>query len=306
MLDAVKARRMEEGSVLQPYVFMTDSDSDLPYQIAEERNIPVVRMPYTLNGVEYFDDNGRSGREKELFGQMRKGAVPVTSLLPTAAYLEYFEPILKEKDLLFVAFSSQMSATINNIFEAREELLAKYPQRRFTVVDTLSICIPQTLLVIAAHDLYLKGASMDEVERWVLDNRLRAHAWFTVDDLVYLKRGGRISPTSAMFGSMLDIKPILALSRAGKLEAAAKVQGRKRALRAIVDRVAENIENPHEQDVIVIHGDVEQEALLLKDMLTQRIPDIRGIKVRMIGAVIGAHCGPGTLACCFMGRERPV
>jgi DegV family protein with EDD domain len=109
-----------------------------------------------------------------------------------------------------------------------------------------------------------------------------------------------------MFGSMLDIKPILALSRAGKLEAAAKVQGRKRALRAIVDRVAENIENPHEQDVIVIHGDVEQEALLLKDMLTQRIPDIRGIKVRMIGAVIGAHCGPGTLACCFMGRERPV
>ncbi len=291
---------------MQNYVFMTDSDSDLPFDIAEQRNIPVVRMPYMLDGVEYFDDNGRTGREKELFEKMRKGATPVTSLLPTAAYLEYFEPILAEKDLLFLAFSSQMSATINNIFEAREELLKRYPERKFIVVDTLSISYPQTLLILRAHDMYMKGEPMEAVADWVTNNRLRAHAWLTVDDLVYLKRGGRVSATSAIFGSMLDIKPILTLTKAGKLEAVGKVQGRKKALRTIVDRVAENIEKPEEQEVIILHGDAEEDALLLKDMLTARIPELAGARPHMIGTVIGSHCGPGTLSCCFMGRERPV
>ena len=143
----------------QNYVFMTDSDSDLLYSIADERNIPVVQMPYALEGKEYLDDNGRSGGEKAFFDKMRTGAAPVTSLLPTEVYLEYFEPILREKDLLFVAFSSKMSNTILNIFEAREQLLKKYPQRKFTVVDTLSISGPQTLLILGAHDLYLQGKS---------------------------------------------------------------------------------------------------------------------------------------------------
>ena len=140
----------------QDYVFMTDSDSDLLYSIADERNIPVVKMPYSLDGKEYFDDNGRSGVEKELFDRMRKGATPNTSCLPTDAYLEYFEPILREKDLLFIAFSSQMSSTINNIFEAREQLLRKYPERKFIVVDTLSISAPMSLLILGAHDLYFR------------------------------------------------------------------------------------------------------------------------------------------------------
>lgn len=287
------------------YVFMTDSDSDLPYSVAQEKKIPVVRMPYAVNGVEYFDDNGKSGRELELYAQMRKGAVSVTSLLPTAAYLEYFEPILKNSDLLFLAFSSQMSATINNVYQAREELLAKYPQRRFVVVDTLSICTPMALLVLRAHDMYLQGASMEEIEQWVRDNRLKAHAWFTVDDLVYLKRGGRISPTSALMGSMLNIKPILMLGRAGKLEPAGKVQGRKKAMHTLVDRVAENILDTENQDVYIIHADAPKEAEELKQLLLKRIPALRGVQLQLIGAVIGSHCGPGTLGCCFMGRERP-
>lgn len=290
---------------MQNYVLMTDSDSDLPYDIAESRNIPVVRMPYMLDGVECFDDNGRSGREKVLFDRMRAGSAPATSLLPTAAYLEYFEPILAQTDLLFLAFSSQMSATINNVFEAREELLARYPQRRFEVVDTLSISYPQSLLVLRAHDMYTKGESIDAVADWVLKNRLRAQAWLTVDDLVYLRRGGRVSATSAVFGSMLDIKPILTLTKVGKLEAVAKVQGRKKALRTLVDRVEENIGKPEEQEVIIQHGDAEEAALILKDLLIQRIPSLASVRLQMIGAVIGAHCGPGTLCCCFMGGERP-
>ena len=290
----------------QNYVFMTDSDSDLLYSIADEKNIPVVRMPYTLDGKEYLDDNGRAGIEKEFFRRMREGATPNTSLLPTEAYLEYFEPILKEKDLLFVAFSSQMSSTINNVYEARKILLEKYPERKCTVVDTLSISGPMTVLLIKAHELYEQGKTMDEVEKWLLDNRMRSHAWLTVGDLKYLARGGRISSTSALFGSVLDIKPIICMGKGGKLDPVDKVQGRKKALRTIVERTAENIEHPEDQTVIILQGDVPEEADKLAEMLRQRIPEIRDIRIQIIGPVIGAHCGPGTLACCFMGKERKI
>lgn len=290
----------------QSYVFMTDSDSDLLYSIADEKHIPVVRMPYAIDGKEYLDDNGRSGVEKQFFARMREGAMPVTSLLSTEVYLEYFEPVLKEKDLLFVAFSSQMSATINNVMEAREQLLKKYPERKFTVVDTLSISAPQTLLILGAHELYEQGKSMEEVEKWLLDNRLRAQAWLTVEDLKYLRRGGRISSTSAVFGTMLDIKPIIVMGKGGKMEPAEKVQGRKKALRTIVERTVENIERPEEQTLIVLHADVPEEAERLAEMLRQRIPTLKGIRIQMVGPVIGAHCGPGTLASVFMGKERKI
>ena len=290
----------------QNYVFMTDSDSDLHYTIADEKHIPVVQMPYTLDGKEYLDDNGRAGVEKDFFRRMREGAMPNTSLLPTETYLDYFEPVLKEQDLLFVAFSSKMSSTINNVYEARRILLDKYPGRRFTVVDTLSISGPMTALLVKAHELYEQGKSMDEVERWLLDNRLRAHAWLTVGDLKYLARGGRISSTSAFFGSVLDIKPIICMGKGGKLDPAEKVQGRKKALKTIVERTAEYIEQPEEQTVIILQGDVEDEANWLAEALRQRIPTIRDIRIQIIGPVIGAHCGPGTIAICFLGKERPI
>jgi len=285
---------------------MSDSDSDLPYDIAREKNIPIVKMPYTLDEQEYLDDNGESGMEKKLFERMRAGSKPFTSLLPTPVYIDYFEPILKEKDLLFLAFSSQMSATFQNVLEAQKELQEKYPHRRFVVVDTMSISVPQALLVLEAHKLYAAGAPLEEVAQWVEANRLKAHAWFTVGDLVYLRRGGRISSTSAVVGTMLDIKPILTLTKAGKLEAYAKVQGRKKAMKALVEKAAEHIQNPEEQSVVILHGDIQDEAEILKTQLKNRIPGIRDIKVQLIGPVIGAHAGPGTLAVCFMGKERPV
>ena len=290
----------------QNYVFMTDSDSDLHYTIADEKHIPVVQMPYTLDGKEYLDDNGRAGVEQNFFKRMREGANPNTSLLPTEAYLEYFEPILKEKDLLFVSFSSKMSSTINNIYEARDILLKKYPERKFMVVDTLSISGPMTVLLLPAHELYEQGKPMEEVAQWILDHRMHSHAWLTVGDLKYLARGGRISSTSALFGSVLDIKPIICMGKGGKLDPVEKVQGRKKALRTIVERTAENIEHPEDQTVLILQGDVPEEAERLAEMLRQRIPEIRDIRIQIIGPVIGAHCGPGTLACCFMGKERKI
>ena len=152
------------------YVFMTDSDSDLPYSLKAKYDIPVVYMPYAIDGKEYFDDLGQTMDQHTYFDKMRAGATPVTSALNQADYMEYFEPILKEQDLLFVAFSSQLSCTIQAVYAAREELLAKYPQRKFIVVDTLSISGPMTMLLLKAHELYREGKSMEEVAQW-LDDR---------------------------------------------------------------------------------------------------------------------------------------
>ncbi len=290
----------------QNYVLMTDSDSDLPYDIAEARRISVVRMPYALDGVEYLDDNGRTNDPHEFFEKMRAGAAPVTSLLPTESYLECFEPVLKEKDLLFIAFSSNMSATIKNIYEAREILLKKYPERKFIVCDTLLISAPMSLLLLRAHDLYLQGASMEEVAQYVEDRRFHFLTWMTVDDLKYLKRGGHISSTSALFGTMLDIKPIISMGKCGKMVSVGKVQGRKKALKTIIDKVVENIEEPENQEIVIMQGDIPEEAEHVKSILMERIPGLKSVRIQAIGPVIGAHCGPGTIAICFEGKENPI
>ncbi len=289
------------------YVFMSDSDSDLPFTKLDEMQIPMVYMPYVLDGVEYFDDLGRSGNIKSFYDKMRAGATPVTSLLPTAAYLEYFEPILKEgHDLLFIAFSSQLSNTILNIYEAQKELLEKYPERKFIVVDTMSISAPQINLIMSAFKLYKEGKSMEEVADWVEKNKMRSQAWLTVEDLKYLKRGGRISGTAAMVGSMLDLKPVLVMGKNGKIVPAEKVQGRKKALRILAERTAENIENPEDQSLIIMHADCLEDAQRLEELIRAKVPKLRDIWTIWVGPVIGTHCGPGTLASCFMGKERSI
>ncbi len=291
---------------MQNYILMTDSDSDLPYALKVQYDIPVVYMPYTLDGKEYFDDLGQTLDHKTFFDAMREGAHPTTSALNEAVYEEYFEPILAEgKDILFLAFSSQLSMTIHAIRAARETLLEKYPERKFIVVDTLSISGPQTLLVLKAHEMYREGADIDTVAQWVEDNKLRAQAYFTVDDLKYLQRGGRVSATAAALGTLLDLKPILTETREGKLAAAQKVRGRKKALGFMVDKAAECITDPTESIVLVLHADAKEDANKLAIMLHDRIPNVT-VRIENVGPVIGAHAGPGTVAVCFIGAERTM
>ena len=291
---------------MQNYILMTDSDSDLPYALKVQYDIPVVYMPYTLDGKEYFDDLGQTLDHKTFFDAMREGAHPTTSALNEAVYEEYFEPILAEgKDMLFLAFSSQLSMTINAIRAARETLLEKYPERKFIVVDTLSISGPHTLLVLKAHEMYRNGADIDAVAQWVEDNKLRAQAYFTVDDLKYLQRGGRVSATAAALGTLLDLKPILTETREGKLAAAQKVRGRKKALGFMVDKAAECITDPAESIVLVLHADAKEDAAKLAIMLHDRIPNVT-VRIENVGPVIGAHAGPGTVAVCFIGAERTM
>lgn len=286
----------------QNYVFMTDSDSDLPFHLKEQYDIPVVYMPYALNGKEYFDDLGQMLDHKSYFDMMRQGATPVTSALNEETYLEYFEPILKEKDLLFVAFSSKLSCTIQAVYSAREKLLRKYPDRKFTVVDTLRISGPMTLLVLRAHEMYRAGKPMDEVAEWLESNKLRAQAYFIVDDLKYLKRGGRISAAAATVGTMLDLKPIIMEAADGTLVARDKIRGRKKAMAFIVDKMMKFAPAVSESPIIILHADSPEDAERVKAMVEQKLPGAE-VALEHIGPVIGAHAGPGTVALCFIGTK---
>ena len=285
------------------YVFMTDSDSDLPFHLKEQYDIPVVYMPYALDGKEYFDDLGQMLDHKSYYDKMRAGANPVTSALNEEAYLEYFEPILKEKDLLFVAFSSKLSCTLQSVYSAREKLLKQYPDRKFTVVDTLSISGPMTLLVLKAHELYRAGKSMEEVAAWLEANKLRAQAYFTVDDLKYLKRGGRISGAAAAVGTMLDLKPIIIEASDGTLQAGEKIRGRKKALAYIVDAMMKAEPDPAESPLLILNADAEEDAERVRANIEQKLPGAN-VLIEHVGPVIGAHAGPGTIALCFIGKEN--
>ena len=289
----------------QNYVFMTDSDSDLPFHLKEQYQIPVVYMPYALNGKEYFDDLGQMLDHKSYYDMMRSGATPVTSALNEEAYLEYFEPILREgKDLLFIAFSSKLSCTLQAVHSAREKLLEKYPGRKITVVDTLRISGPMALLVLKAHEMYRAGKSMEEIAGWLEENKLRSQAYFIVDDLKYLKRGGRISAAAATVGTMLDLKPIITEAPDGTLTAADKVRGRKRALAYIVDKMLEFAPDPAESPILILNADSHEDAERAKALVEQKLPGAN-IRIENVGPVIGAHAGPGTIAVCFIGTKTP-
>ncbi len=286
----------------QNYVFMTDSDSDLPFHLKEQYDIPVVYMPYALDGKEYFDDLGQMLDHKSYFTAMRNGATPVTSALNEASYIDYFEPILREKDLLFVAFSSKLSCTLQAVYSAREKLLEQYPERKFIVVDTLRISGPMTLLVLKAHEMYRAGKSIEEVAGWLEENKLRAQAYFIVDDLKYLKRGGRISATAATVGTMLDLKPIISEAADGTLTANDKIRGRKKAIAFIVDKMLEFAPDPAESPIIVLNADSIEDAERTKALVEQKLPGAN-VLIENVGPVIGAHAGPGTIALCFIGSK---
>ena len=286
------------------YVFMTDSDSDLPYHLKAEYNIPVVYMPYALNGKEYFDDLGQTLDHKSYFDAMRSGANPVTSALNEESYLEYFEPVLKSgKDLLFVAFSSKLSCTLQAAQAARAKLLEEYPDRKITIVDTLSISGPMALLVLKAHEMYRAGTSMEEVAAWLEANKLRAQAYFTVDDLKYLKRGGRISGAAAAVGTMLDLKPVIIEASDGTLQAGEKIRGRKKALAYLVDSMLKAEPDPAESPLLILNADAPEDAERMKASIEQKLPGAE-IMIEHVGPVIGAHAGPGTVALCFIGKEN--
>ncbi len=288
---------------MNDFVIFTDSACDIDEAKLKSWQVEYCSLSFTIAGEDKEYSNYDLAPH-DFYDKMRGGAVAKTSAINTDSFLSYFEPILKEgKDLLYLGFSSGLSATFNCARMAAEELGEKYPERKIITIDTLCASAGQGLLVYLAVLEKEKGASIEQVAEYVQGLVPNMCHWFTVDDLVYLKRGGRVSPTVALVGSVLGIKPILHVDNEGHLVSFSKVRGRKAAIAALADKYAELKMEGAPKKIFISHADCLDDA----KFLAKKLGETHGVDVEIItdiGPVIGAHAGPGTLALFFVGKER--
>ena len=272
------------------YVILTDSSADLSAEMVREAGVTVLPLSFTIQGGTYQNTPDNREMDPALFYDMlRAGELATTSAVNVAAYTEAVEPLLRAgKDVLILA---------------AEELREQYPQRKLYVVDTLCASLGQGLLVWLAAREQKKGHSIEEVRDWAEAHKQAVCHQFTVQDLKFLKRGGRITATTAVLGSMLQIKPLLHVDQEGKLTAVGKARGRHASLKALVDRMEKTVTDEGRETVFISHGDCRGDADKVAEMVRERF-GTRDIQINYIGPVIGAHAGPGTLALFYLGSER--
>lgn len=288
---------------MSEYVIFTDSACDIDEQKLKSWQVAYCPLSFTIAGEDKEYSNYDLAPH-DFYEKMRGGAVAKTSAINTDAFLNCFEPILKEgKDLLYLGFSSGLSTTFNCARMAAEELKEKYPERKIITIDTLCASAGQGLLVYLAVLEKEKGGTIEQVAEYVQGLVPNMCHWFTVDDLVYLKRGGRISPTVALVGSVLGIKPILHMDEKGHLISRGKVRGRKAAIAALADKYGELAKKNAPRKVFLCQADCVDDAQLLVKMLGEKYK-VDVDYIADIGPVIGAHAGPGTLAVFFIGENR--
>ncbi len=285
------------------YVIFTDSACDIKPELLREWGVMYRALTF------YFNDDDREYSNddmpvSEFYEKMRQGGVAKTSAVNVDAFEEAFEALLKEgKDILYLGFSGGLSTTCNSARIAAEELADKYPERKIAVVDTLCASAGQGLLVRLVVDKKAEGAMLEEAAQFAEDIKLNIAHWFTVDDLVYLKRGGRVSPTVAFVGNTLGIKPIMHVDDEGHLVKVDKARGRRKSLMTMVDMYTESAKTPESGFVFISHADCEEDARFV----AQQIKERHGADVQVItdvGPVIGAHSGPGTFALFFVAKNR--
>ena len=290
---------------MSEFVLMTDSSADLSQEMVQELGVTVLPLSFTIQGKVYrnYPDN----REMDLplfYDMLRAGELATTSAVNVAEYTQAVEPILQEKkDVLILAFSSGLSSTYQASVLAAGELREKYPDRKIYTVDTLCASLGQGLLVYLAAQEQRKGKSIEEVRDWAEETKLNLCHQFTVDDLHFLKRGGRISATTAVVGSMLQIKPVLHVDNEGRLINIGKARGRQASLKALVDKMEKTVTEEGKKTVFISHGDCRKDAVAVADMVRERF-GTQDIRINYVGPVIGAHSGPGTLALFYLGTER--
>lgn len=286
------------------YRLFTDATSDLPVSFAEQHHVTVLPMGFTMGGKDYSYIPGNSEMPIEtFFANMRAGEPVTTAQINTFTFVEAFEPVLKAgEDVLYIGFSSKLSGTVQSAFAAKEELEAKFPGRKVNVVDSLSASLGEGLLVYYAAR---KAASMDldQLTRWVEENKLKFAHWFTVDDLVYLKRGGRVSGATAAIATILNIKPVMHTDDGGYLTAVSKAQGRKKSLRELFDHMQKTVIEQETDTVFIGHCDAAADAEYVASLVHAQYPNML-IHIDTIGTSIGAHSGPGTVALFFVASER--
>ncbi len=292
-------------NTMREYEILTDSSADLTLEQYEEYGVPCMPLRFTIEGKTYENLPDWSNMSKELFYEkLRGGEMSVTSQLNPHDFMEPFCNVLDQgKDLLYIGFSSGLSGTVNSARIMAKELRVKYPQAHIAVVDSFCASLGQGLLVHKAVQKKREGLGLDELVQWLETNRLNVAHWFTVDDLGFLKRGGRVSAATAMLGTMLNIKPILHMDNEGHLTAMDKVRGRRQSLDGIVKRMEETAIQASEQTVFISHGDCIEDARYVEEQVKQKF-GVKEVIVNHVGPVIGSHSGPGTLALFFMATER--
>ncbi len=290
------------------YEITSCSTSDLSHEYFEKRNIGVTFFHFELGGTEYPDDMGKTIAPKELFRRMLEGEETRTSQVTVGQYTEFFEPYLKNgRDVLHIAFSSGLSGSYNSARLAAEELSAKYPDRKLYVIDSLAASTGHGLVIDKAADLRDEGKSIEEVRDWLEANKKRAHHWFFSTDLTFYIRGGRVSKTAGAIGTILGICPLLNVNDEGKLIPREKIRGKKKVIRRIVEMMEEHAENGTDYDgrVFISNSDCYEDARAVADLIEEKFPKLRQkVEIYDIGATIGSHTGPGTVALFFWGDER--
>ena len=284
------------------YQIITDSCCDFPTPMYETLGLSFVPLSVEFRGETNDDRNDDS--LKEMYDGLRSGQAAKTSAVNPSRWGEVIEPALAAgQDVLVLAFSSGLSTTYQSAVIAAEELGEKYPERTIRVVDTLCASMGQGLLVWYACKKRDEGLSLEELYSWVMENRLHLCHWFTVDDLMYLKRGGRISAATALVGTMLQIKPLLHVDDEGHLISMSKARGRKAAIDALVRKAQELGAGYDNSTMFISHGDCREDAEYLAQQLKEKC-GVKKVVISYVGAVIGSHSGPGTLALFFLGSHR--
>lgn len=286
-------------------VLLCDSNGELWFDRVKKLGMDYISMPYTLENKEYFYDLGEKTDFRQFYDAVRKGKIPTTSALNPENYKDILEPYLaKGEDVLYVSFSHKMSGTFNQLEKAIAELKDKYPKRTIRVFDTKSISLGAGLQMQEAALLKQKGATDEEIINHLKDFTNKIGLYFVVDDLMHLKRGGRLSAASAFAGTLFGIKPLLTIDAEGGLSAIAKIGGKKKALNILAQKVTEQLAD-EDKEVYIVDADCPNDGDYVKELILQKRPNAKIVR-QIVGPVIGSHCGPGTIGVIFVANQRPV
>lgn len=293
---------------MQEYVLSCCSTADLSAEHFAARNIQYTCFHFSMDGVRYPDDLGQSIAFDKFYADMVAGADTKTSQVSAGEYVEYFTPFLEAgKDVLHLSLSSGISGSYNSACVAKQELEEKYPGRRILVLDSLAASSGYGLLMDKLADLRDEGMSLDELYAWAEANRLRLHHWFFSTDLTFYIKGGRVSKTSGMVGTLLGICPLLNMDNLGRLIPRAKIRSKKKVIEEIVRRMEEHADGGHEYSgkCYISQSACMEDARAVADLVEARFPRLNGkVEINWIGTTIGSHTGPGTVALFFWGKQR--
>ena len=289
---------------MSDFIIATASTSDLDREYIDKHGIEFIPYTYMLDSKTYYDDCRKETR-KSLFAAMRKGQMPSTSQIPEKEYADFFRRLLDTgKDVLFFDMSKAMSSSYDNSLSAYEKVKTEYPDQTLTIVDTRCITGGLAFLLMNVVRLKESGASFAECAAYADEHKMNVVHHFAVDDLKWLRKGGRLSNASAVIGTLLNIKPILYVSDEGTLIASSKVRGRKTCLQNMIDAMEKDIVDPASKEVIITHGDCEEEAAQMAKKMKDMYPSLGDIHLLMLGPTIGSHVGPGFIGVFYYGSGR--